>query len=194
MSWIVKNQSKLNHPDFPDEFVLISMPKSGGYSIEKLFETNGYKLSRPKGLNLIGHYTFLDTYLRLKNSHYSYLKDYLIPIRETIKWRKSYYQYVKHQPVDSGMYYLSEIFKNFTFEDYVKKLVEGSFNKLNSINNLAVIPKSSFLTNNLYDKSFVTDVNVYVYDMTEGFSSLFRTYFGINIKKEIISNKPYKIL
>ena len=163
------------------------MPKSGGFSLEKQLQLNGYNIFRPKGLNLTGHYT-ADTYLRLKDSKYSNIRDYLIPIRDTLEWRKSYFQYVKHQPVDSGMYLLSELFQKMTFEDYIENLVNGEFNYPNSINNLAVIPKGYFITNKLINSVYIKDVNFYIYDMTNGFSSLFKKYFQIEINNEIKEN------
>lgn len=189
MSWLVKKKLKAASNTFPNEFVLISTPKSGGYTIEKIFELNGYRISRPKGLSFIGHYTFLDTYSRLKNSRYSKIKNYLIPVRETISWRLSYYQYVKHQPTDSGMRYLSDLFKNITFEEYIENLVDGKFSNLNANNNLAVIPRGSFLTNNLTKEIFIDDVNIFIYDMTNGFSKLFKNYFNINLENEFKENQ-----
>ena len=189
MSWIVEKKSILSYKNsFPKKFILISMPKSGGFSLEKQLQLNGYNIFRPKGLNLTGHYTVADTYLRLKDSKYSNIRDYLIPIRDTLEWRKSYFQYVKHQPVDSGMYLLSELFQKMTFEDYIENLVNGEFNYLNSINNLAVIPKGYFITNKLINSVYIKDVNFYIYDMTNGFSSLFKKYFQIEINNEIKEN------
>ena len=189
MSWVVKKKLKAVSNTFPKEFVLISTPKCGGYTIEKIFKLNGYRVLRPEGLNLTGHYTFLDTYSRLKNSKYSKIKNYLIPVRETISWRMSYYQYVKHQPNDSGMRYLSEMFNNITFEEYIENLVEGKFENLNSNNNLAVIPRGSFLTNNSNIGSAINDVNIFIYDMTNGFSELFKNYFNVNIENEFKENQ-----
>lgn len=189
MSWIVEKKNKFSSNHFHNKFILISMPKCGGYSLEKLFQQNGYNLSRPKGLNLTGHLTFVDTYLRIKDSQFSDIKNYLIPIREATSWRKSFYQYVKHQPQDSGMYFLSEIFKKITFEEYIDNLINYKFKDFKTIDNLALLPRGTYLSNQIMKDNYIENVNIYIYDMTSGYSQLFRNYFSIKIPEEIKENK-----
>lgn len=189
MSWIVENKTTFSYKNqFPNRFILISTPKCGGNTLERLLTENGYSLSRPKGLDLTGHLTLADTFLRVSESKYSKITDYLIPIRDTVLWRKSFYQYVKFQPKDSGMYVLSNIFNQIQFEDYIRMLVEGYFDNLNSINNLAVMPKKAYISNKISDKFSIQDINIYIYNMTYGFTELFNNFFKINLSEEIFVN------
>ena len=45
------------------------------------------------------------------------------------------------------------------------------------------------MTNNLTRGSVINDVNIFIYDMTNGFSELFKNYFNVNIENEFKENQ-----
>tara|TARA_B100001250_G_scaffold169750_1_gene146211 strand:+ start:44185 stop:44877 length:693 start_codon:yes stop_codon:yes gene_type:complete len=197
MSWIVKKTEqkdlfkKNKSENIFDEFILISTPKCGGYSIEKILKENKYQLTRPEGLLMVGHYTFLDTYYRTFNSEYSDIKNFLIPIREPISWRRSFYNYVKTNPKESGCYWASQLFNTISFEEYIELLVDQGFNDFPTIDMLPFISMGSYITNVNLKTEPINDITIYLYDMTKGFYELFKNHFNIELKDEVTENISY---
>ena len=189
MSWIVKNKSKNRKNKLLNEFILISTPKCGGYTIEKLLTQNNFIISRPKGLDFVGHYSLLDTYARLHKTKYEHITNYLIPYRDSLPWRLSFYNYVKNQPFDSGMYFISNLFNSISYEEYIELLVKKSYTNLSTIENLAFLPRSAFLSNQITNGVNIKNINIYVYDMTNGFKKLFNQFFEIPLEEEVKENK-----
>lgn len=181
MSWIVSKNKHLNKESIFDNFVLISTPKCGGMSLEKYLEENKFQLNRPEKPNLLGHYTFLDTYFKIKNSSFNSLNKYLIPYRNPYEWRKSWYKYIKTNPNGSGMPTLYNLFNNISFSDYVELLVSGEYKKFGTIENLPFIPRNNYITNMISKNIEINDVKIYLFDMSKGFKKLFQNHFYIDI-------------
>ena len=182
MSWIVNNQNKNTFKKIKfDDFILISTPKCGSYFIEDILKKNDFLLSRPSAISLKEHITFLDVYHTISKSEYRDLRNYLIPIREPVSWRKSIYNFVKHKPQESGQYFASELFQSISFENYIEMLVDKDGIQIPTIDNLPFIPRGSYLTNRTLENKIIRNTNIYIYDMTEGLSNLFKNYFDIEI-------------
>lgn len=193
MSWIVTKKSnnrklKTENKKKFDEFILISTPKCGGYSIEEILTKNDFLLSRPQSVDLLGHFTLLDTYHRIAKSEFSHIKNYLIPVREPVSWRKSFYNYVKNKAQDSGQYYASELFKLISFQEYIEMLISEERKQIPSIDTLPFISRGSYVTNKTIDDKIIKNINIYIYDMTQGFSSLFKNHFDIDLDDEVTNN------
>ena len=184
MSWIVNKKNFLKKESVFNEFILISTPKCGGMSLEKYLENNKFKLDRPEKPNLLGHYTFLDTYLKIKNSKFHHINKYLIPYRNPYDWRKSFYKYVKSNPSGSGMPSMSYLFSNISFSNYIELLISGEYKKFGTIENLAMIPRNNYITNVISKNRQINDVKIYLYDMSEGFQKLFRNHFCIELDEK----------
>ena len=191
MSWIVNNKNKnvksSNKVKF-DDFILISTPKCGGYSIEEILKKNNFLLSRPTQASLTGHFTFLDTYHRISKSEFSHINNYLIPVREPVSWRRSFYNYVKHKPQESGQYFASELFNSISFEEYIEILIDKDDKQIPTIDNLPFISRGSYVTNRTLGDEIIKNVSIYIYDMTNGFSNLFNNHFDIELDNEVTNN------
>lgn len=188
MSWIVSKDKLIRKKNGFDKFVLISTPKCGGMSLEKYLLENNFKLSRPKDLNLVGHFTFIDTYLKLQNTKYEKINNYLIPYRNSIEWRKSFYKYVKKNPSESGMPTVSSLFNKITFQDYIEMLVSNKFIRINTIENLAFIPMRNYISNFHPPFNEITNIVINLYNMSNGFSQLFKEYLDIELDESEIIN------
>ena len=193
MSWIVTKKSsnrkvEIQNKEKFDEFILISTPKCGGYSIEEILTKNDYLLSRPPTVALLGHFTFLDTYHRIAKSEFSHINNYLIPVREPVSWRRSFYNYVKNKAQDSGQYYASELSKLVSFQEYIEMLTSEERKQIPSIDTLPFISRGSYITNKTIDDKIIKNINIYIYDMTQGFSSLFKNHFDIDLDDEVTNN------
>lgn len=191
MSWIVNNKNKnvkSSDTEIFDDFILISTPKCGGYSIEEILEKNNFLLSRPTPVALTGHFTFLDTYHRISKSEFSYINNYLIPVREPVSWRRSFYNYVKHKPQESGQYFASELFNSISFEEYIEILTDKDAKQIPTIDNLPFLSRGSYVTNRTLGDEIIKNVSIYIYDMTNGFSNLLNNHFDIKIDNEVTNN------
>jgi len=193
MSWIVKKKNVFFKKNKFDEFILISTPKCGGMSLEKYLSNSGYSLSRPQKPNLTGHYTFLDTYSKIESSKYKYITKYLIPYRDSYEWRKSFYKYVKSKPNESGMTTISYLFNQITFSQYVELLISGKYNNFGTIENLAFIPRNNYISNVLNENLKIDDVEIYLYNMSNGFKNLFTNHFECNLDETEIVNSTEDI-
>lgn len=171
-----------------DEFILISTPQSGGYLIEEILKKNHFSLSRPSPVALTGHVTFLDAYHAILNSEFSHIKNYLIPVREPVSWRRSFYNYVKHKPQESGQYFASELFNSISFEEYIEILIDKDAKQIPTIDNLPFISRGSYVTNRTLGDEIIKNVSIYIYDMTNGFSRLLNNHFDIKIDNEVTNN------
>ena len=189
MSWIVnnKNVKSSNRKKF-DDFILISTPKCGGYSIEEILKENNFLLSRPAPVALTGHFTFLDTYHRISKSEFSHINNYIIPVREPVSWRRSFYNYVKYKPQESGQYFASELFNSISFEEYIEILIDKDTKQIPTIDNLPFISRGSYVTNRTLGDEIIKNVSIYIYDMTNGFSKLLNNHFDIKIDNEVTNN------
>jgi hypothetical protein len=189
MSWIVNNKNvKSSNREKFDDFILISTPKCGGYSIEEILQKNNFLLSRPTSVALTGHFTFLDTYHRISTSEFSHINNYLIPVREPVSWRRSFYNYVKYKPQESGQYFASELFNSISFEEYIEILIDKDTKQIPTIDNLPFISRGSYVTNRTLGDEIIKNVSIYIYDMTNGFSNLLNNHFDIKIDNEVINN------
>jgi hypothetical protein len=185
MSWIVHKNKLISSKK---DFILISNPKCGGSSLERMLKENKFNLTRPNDLNLIGHFTLLDTYYKLAESRYRKIKKYLIPIRESLDLRFSWYNYIKQNPEHSGHKITSDLFKKISFKEYIELLVTHDGIKVPSIEILPFLPRSAYLENKLSTTSEEVDLQIFIYDMTNGFKDLFKIFFEIDVSEEIVEN------
>ena len=57
-----------------------------------------------------------------------------------------------------------------------------------SIDTLPFISRGSYITNKTIDDKIIKNINIYIYDMTQGFSSLFKNHFDIDLDDEVTNN------
>ena len=67
-------------------------------------------------------------------------------------------------------------------------LISEERKQIPSIDTLPFISRGSYVTNKTIDDKIIKNINIYIYDMTQGFSSLFKNHFDIDLDDEVTNN------
>lgn len=188
MSFIVnkKMNSFTKYNNFLDEeFIFLHVPKAGGTSFQKIMEGK-FLFKRPEKLSLIGHFSLLETNLKLSKNNIN-ISNYLALKRDPLDWRYSCYNYWKNSPERTGDQVINQLFNNISFKDYIKMLLSDKNSVFNS--NLAWKPYSDYISYNFgFTLPSLSNINLFIYDMTNGFERFEKDILNLDKTKNLRIN------
>jgi len=168
-----------------EEFIFLHVPKAGGTSFQKIMEDR-FLFKRPKELSLVGHFSLLETNLKLSRKNIK-ISNYLALKRDPLDWRYSCYNFWKNSPERTGDHVINELFNNISFIDYIKMLLSDKNNLFNS--NLAWKPYSDYISYNFeFTLSSLSNINLFIYDMTNGFERFEKDILNLDKTKNLRIN------